>query len=55
LVQSFRRKARKQHSMPAAVDAEIPASFRSDTLAEMLPKQPAAQKAEKKIAANTAA
>jgi len=55
LVQSFRRKARKQHSMPAAVDAEIPASFRSDTLAEMLPKQPAAQKVEKKIAANTAA
>jgi hypothetical protein len=48
LVQSFRRlKARKQHSMPADVDAEIQASF-SDLVAMTLPKKPAAQKPEKK-------
>ena len=56
LVQSFRRlKARKQHSMPADVDAEIPASFNSDLLAMTLPKKPAPQKPEKKIQVQAAA
>jgi hypothetical protein len=56
LVQSFRRlKARKQHSMPADVDAEIPASFTGDLVAVTLPKKPAAQKPEKKIQVQAAA
>jgi hypothetical protein len=56
LVQSLRRlKARKQHAMPADVDAEIPASFNSDLLAVTLPNKPAAQKPEKKIQAQAAA
>jgi hypothetical protein len=56
LAQSLRRlKARKQHTMPADVDAEIPASFNSDLLAVTLPNKPAAQKPEKKIQAQAAA
>jgi hypothetical protein len=56
LVQSFRRlKARKQHSMPADVDAEIQASLNSDLVAVMLPKKPAAQKPEKKTQIQAAA
>ncbi len=56
LVQSLRRlKARKQHSMPADVDAEIEASFDSDLLAVTLPKKPAAQKPEKKTQVRAAA
>jgi hypothetical protein len=56
LVQSFRRlKAHKRHPMPAAVDAEIEASFKTDVLAVTLPKKPAAQKPEKKIQAQAAA
>jgi hypothetical protein len=56
LAQSLRRlKARKQHSMPADVDAEIPASFNSDLLAVTLPNKPAPQKPEKKIQAQAAA
>ena len=56
LLQSFRRlKARKQHSMPADVDAEIQVSFNSDLVAVTLPKKPAAQKPEKKIQVQAAA
>jgi hypothetical protein len=55
LVQSFRRKARKPHSIPAAVDTEIQASFKSDTLALMPPKTSAAHKPQKKIAVQAAA
>ena len=56
LVQSLRRlKARKQHSMPADVDAEIQASFNSDLVAVTMPKKPAAQKPQKKIAVKAAA
>jgi len=54
LVQSFRRlKARKQHSMPADVDADIQASFNS--VAVTLPKKPAPQKPKKKIQVQAAA
>jgi hypothetical protein len=56
MVQSFRRlKAHKRHPMPAAVDAEIEASFKTDVLAVTLPKKPAAQKPEKKIQVQAAA
>ena len=56
LVQSFRRlKTRKQHSMPADVDAEIQTDFNSDLLAVTLPKQPPAQKPEKKVQVKAAA
>jgi hypothetical protein len=56
LLQSLRRlKARKQHSMPADVDAEIQASFNSDLLAGTLPKKPAPQKPDKKIQVQAAA
>jgi HSP20 family molecular chaperone IbpA len=52
LVQSFRRlKARKRHSMPVDVDAEIQASFNSDLIAVTLPKKPAAQKPETQVQA----
>jgi hypothetical protein len=55
LVQSFRRlKAHKRHPMPAAVDAEIEASFKTDVLAVTLPIKPV-QKPEKKIQARAAA
>jgi hypothetical protein len=56
MVRSFRRlKAHKRHPMPAAVDAEIEASFKTDVLAVTLPKKPAAQKPEKKIQVQAAA
>jgi hypothetical protein len=56
MLQSFRRlKAHKRHPMPAAVDAEIEASFKTDVLAVTLPKKPAAQKPEKKIQVQAAA
>jgi hypothetical protein len=56
LLQSSRRlKARKQHSMPAAVDAEIPASFNSDLVAATLPNKPATQKPRKKTQVQAAA
>jgi len=56
LRQSFRRwKAHKQqHGMPAAVNADSEASFRSDLLAPTLPK-PAARKPDKKIGLKAAA
>jgi hypothetical protein len=56
-VQSFRRlKARKQHSMPADVDAEMTEpSFEHGVLAVTLPTKPAAQKPQKKIQAQAAA
>ncbi len=51
LMQLFRRsKAR-----PADVDAEIQTGFDSDLLAVTLPKQPPAQKPEKKIPVQAAA
>jgi len=55
MAQSLRRlKARQQHRMPAAVDAEMPASFKADlTLA--LPQKPAGQKPDKKIPVQDAA
>jgi hypothetical protein len=56
LVQSFRRlTAHKHPTLPAAVDAQIQASFKKDVLAVTLPKKPAAQKPEKKIAVKSAA
>ncbi len=56
MLQSFRRlKAHKRHPMPAAVDAEIEASFNTDVLAVTLPKKPAAHKPEKKIQVQAAA
>lgn len=56
MLQSLRRlKAHKRHPMPAAVDAEIEASFKTDVLAVTLPKKPAAQKPEKKIQVQAAA
>ncbi len=56
LVESLRRlKARKQHSIPADVDAEIEPSFNSDLVAVPLPSKPAAQKPEKKTQVQAAA
>jgi hypothetical protein len=50
LAQSFRRlKARKQHLMPAGVDAEIHASLKKDLLTVTPPTKPAARRLEKKI------
>jgi hypothetical protein len=50
-VESIRRlKARRQRAMPADVD-KIDASFDQGVLTAMLPKNPAAQKLEKKVTA----
>jgi hypothetical protein len=55
LVQSFRRLTAHKHPMPAAVAAEIQASFKKDVLAVTLPTKPPAQKPEKKIQVQAAA
>jgi len=49
-----RLKAHKQHSMPAAANADIEATFRSDLLALTLPK-PVARKPDKKFGLKAAA
>jgi hypothetical protein len=54
LVQSFRRKARKQHRMLAVDAGRTEASVMKDVLAVRSPKRPAAHKPEKKIAVKVA-